>query len=413
MNKKIYTSKDHGLTARQISKNALQVINTLKDAGYEAYIVGGAVRDLLLQKSPKDFDIATNAHPEQIKRLFRNCRLVGRRFRLAHILFGRDIIEVATFRAASHDDNSSQDRKVDDDGFLVRDNVYGTIEDDALRRDFTINALYYDPIHNVIVDYTNGFENLKDGVLKLIGEPEVRFREDPVRMLRAVRFEVKLGFDLPKDLVYAIHQMSYLLQTVSPARMFDEVIKLLLNGQGNAIYQRLRHYHLFGQVFPQTERALIELGDPKDHLLIAALNNSDNRINDGFGASSYFLYAALLWEPFLDEYQILISDNVVSNEASTIAADKILRTQQDYTMIPRRISAQIIDLWKYQFRLTNVKARKQKGGVGKIIHHPRFKAAYDFLLLRKDSYESEEVVEAAEFWKKSWEKLANTSNQHQ
>ena len=408
MNKKIYTSEDHGLISRQISKNALQVITTLTNAGYEAYIVGGAVRDLLLNKSPKDFDIATNAHPEQIKRLFRNCRLVGRRFRLAHILFGRDVIEVATFRAESNDDNAKQDRKVDDDGFLVRDNVYGSIEDDAVRRDFTLNALYYDPIHNIIIDYTNGFEDLKSGSLKLIGKPDVRFREDPVRMLRAVRFEVKLGFALPKDLVEAIHQMSYLLQTVSPARMFDEVIKLLLNGQGNAIYHRLRHYHLFGQIFPQTERALIELDNPKEHLLIAALNNSDNRINDGFGASSYFLYAALLWEPFLDEYHVLISDNVASNEASTIAADKILRKQQDYTMIPKRISSQITDLWKYQFRLTNVKARKQKGGIGKILHHPRFKAAYDFLLLRKDAYESEEIIDAANFWKKTWERNADS-----
>lgn len=408
MNKKIYTSEDHGLIARQISKNALQVITTLTNAGYEAYIVGGAVRDLLLNKSPKDFDIATNAHPEQVKRLFRNCRLVGRRFRLAHILFGRDIIEVATFRAESNDDNAKQDRKIDDDGFLVRDNVYGSIEDDALRRDFTLNALYYDPIHNIIIDYTNGFEDLQSGSLKLIGDPAKRFREDPVRMLRAVRFEVKLGFALPSDLVEAIHHMSYLLQTVSPARMFDEVIKLLLNGQGNAIYQQLRHYHLFGQIFPQTERALVELGDPKDHLLIAALNNSDKRINDGFGASSYFLYAALLWEPFLDEYHVLISDNIISHDASTIAADKILRKQQDYTMIPKRISSQITDLWKYQFRLTNVKARKQKGGIGKILHHPRFKAAYDFLLLRKDAYESEEIVEAANFWKKTWERNADT-----
>lgn len=408
MNKKIYTSEDHDLIARQISKNALQVITTLTNAGYEAYIVGGAVRDLLLNQSPKDFDIATNAHPEQIKRLFRNCRLVGRRFRLAHILFGRDVIEVATFRAESNADNAKQDRKIDDDGFLVRDNVYGSIEDDALRRDFTLNALYYDPIHNIIIDYTNGFEDLKSGQLKLIGEPAKRFREDPVRMLRAVRFEVKLGFALPKDLVDAIHHMSYLLQTVSPARMFDEVIKLLLNGQGNAIYQQLRHYHLFGQIFPQTERALVELGNPKDHLLIAALNNSDRRINDGFGASSYFLYAALLWEPFLDEYHVLISDNIVAHDASTIAADKILRKQQDYTMIPKRISSQITDLWKYQFRLTNVKARKQKGGIGKILHHPRFKAAYDFLLLRKDAYESEEIVEAANFWKKTWERNADS-----
>ena len=404
MNKKIYTSKDHALTSRQISKNALQVINTLTDAGYEAYIVGGAVRDLLLNKSPKDFDIATNAHPEQIKRLFRNCRLVGRRLRLAHILFGRDVIEVATFRAESNNDHPTQDRKVDDDGFLVRDNVYGSVEDDALRRDFTLNALYYDPIQNIIVDYTNGFEDLKSGQLKLIGEPDRRFREDPVRMLRAVRFEVKLGFALPQDLVTAIHEMSHLLQTVSPARMFDEVIKLLLNGQGNAIYHQLRHYRLFGQIFPQTERALIELGDPKKHLLISALNNSDNRINDGLGASSYFLYAALLWEPFLDEYHVLVSDRLSPHDASTIAADKILRRQQDYTMIPKRISSQISDLWKYQFRLTSVKARKQKGGIGKIMHHPRFKAAYDFLLLRKDAYESEEIVDSADFWKKAWEK---------
>ncbi|MBS7819597.1 polynucleotide adenylyltransferase PcnB [Wohlfahrtiimonas chitiniclastica] len=403
MNKKIYTAQEHGLTRRFISKQALSVVQTLVDAGYEAYIVGGAVRDILLKKSPKDFDIATNAHPEQIKRLFRNCRLVGRRFRLAHILFGRDIIEVATFRANSDDDEEHKDRKVGDDGFLIRDNVYGTIEDDAVRRDFTINALYYDPIRNEVIDFTNGYEDLLQGQLTLIGDPAKRFREDPVRMLRAVRFEVKLGFTMPETLINAINDMGYLLQTVSAARMFDEVVKLMLNGYGHQVYLRLRHYHLFSQIFPQTERALIELGNPEDHLLIAALHNSDNRINDGFGASTYFLYSALLWEPFLDEYHVLLADDIAPNEASTIAADKIIRKQQEFTMIPKRISAQMTDLWKFQFRLTHVKARKNRGGVNKILHHPRFKAAFDFLLLRKDAFESSDIVDHADFWQKAWD----------
>lgn len=405
MKKKIYTKEDHGLRLKMIADNALQVINRLVDAGYEAYIVGGAVRDLLLKQTPKDFDIATNAHPEQIKRVFRNCRLVGRRFRLAHILFGREIIEVATFRAAPQENEKMQDRRVDGGGFLVRDNVYGSIEDDALRRDFTINALYYDPIKNIVIDFTDGLSDLKSQQLKLIGDPDQRFREDPVRMLRAVRFEAKLDFALPAMLVGAIYQMGYLLQTVSPARMFDEVIKLFLSGQGTKIYHRLRHYQLFSQIFPQTERALLEIGDPENHLLIAALNNSDNRINEGLGASAYFLYAALLWEPFLEEYQVLISDNMTSNDASTIAADKILYKQQDYTMIPKRISAQIMDLWKFQFRLTNFKSNRPKGGSGRLLTHPRFKSAYDLLLLRKEAFESDEIIDCANFWQKAWERI--------
>lgn len=414
------------------------MLYTLNEAGYRACLVGGGVRDLLLQKKPKDFDVATDATPEQIKRLFRNCRLIGKRFRLAHIIFGRDIIEVATFRGASADTSSATDditealivdkqvadgeqlrssKKIDwntaksrnqlsdqsnwndqqiisDSGFILRDNVFGSIEEDALRRDFTINALYYDIANFTVIDFCNGMEDLKNGVIRLIGDPEKRYREDPVRMIRALRFASKLNLKIDDATAYPIETLGYLLQSIPGARMFDEIIKLLMTGCGEKTYRFLRQYKIFGQLFPQTERSLIELEDPDDHLLIQVLKNTDSRINEDLGVNPYFLYAALLWEPYLDELNNYLTDKTPPLEAANNAARVVISRQQAHTQIPKRYSIPMEETWTFQMRLE----RKNIKTVGKLIAHPRFRAGLDFMLLRAKAFESDMIIDAAKWW---------------
>ena len=269
----------------------------LQKEGYSAYLVGGCVRDLLLGREPKDFDVVTNADPEEIKKVFRNCRLIGRRFRLAHVHFGREVIEVATFRGAAESKNDEK-QVLNNEGRLLRDNVYGTIEEDVWRRDFTVNALYYNIKDFSVVDYVHGMEDHKAAELKLIGDPETRFREDPVRMLRAVRFAVKLGFNIDMKCQQAMHEVADLLSSIPSARLYDETLKLFLSGYGLQTFEMLRHYGLFKVLFPVTELSLAEedAGFPRQ-LLIKALENSDNRIADGKTVTAYFLFAAFLWEP--------------------------------------------------------------------------------------------------------------------
>jgi len=254
------------------------------------------VRDLLLGREPKDFDVVTNADPDQVRKVFRNCRLIGRRFRLAHVHFGREIIEVATFRGAGEEQSDKQ--VLNKEGRLLRDNVYGTIEEDVWRRDFTVNALYYNIKDFSVVDYVGGMADHKAGIIRLIGDPDMRFREDPVRMLRAVRFAVKLGFNLDAECEKAIHNDAQLLSSIPSARLYDEAIKLFLSGYALQTFEMLRHYGLFQVLFPATENSLgvEENGFPR-LLLIKALENSDNRIAEGKTVTAYFLLAAFLWEP--------------------------------------------------------------------------------------------------------------------
>ncbi|MGZ8193685.1 MAG: polynucleotide adenylyltransferase PcnB, partial [Methylobacter sp.] len=293
---KIYPRSEHNISRTQVSENALKVLYRLQKSGFDAYLVGGCVRDLLLGREPKDFDVATNADPEQIRKIFRNCRLIGRRFRLAHIHFGREVIEVATFRGAGEEQDDKQ--MLNKEGRLLRDNVYGTIEEDVWRRDFTVNALYYNIRDFSVVDYTGGMEDHRTGTLRLIGDPETRFREDPVRMLRAVRFAVKLGFKLHPDCEKSIPELAELLSNIPSARLYDETLKLFLSGYALQTFEMLRHYGLFKVLFPATESSLAieENGFPK-LLLIKALENSDNRIAEGKTVTAYFLLAAFLWEP--------------------------------------------------------------------------------------------------------------------
>lgn len=382
--------RDHNIDRAAISGRALKVVNRLREGGFEAYVVGGGVRDLLLGREPKDFDVATDALPEEVKRLFRNCRLIGRRFRLAHVYFGREIIEVATFRAAS--DDGTGGRRLED-GRLVRDNVYGGIEDDAVRRDFTINALYYDVHANEVLDFTNGFQDLKEGLLRLIGDPEKRFREDPVRLLRATRFAAKLGFRVHPGTERHIPAMGPLLEDMAPARLYDEVIKLFLTGHGLASFEQLRHYRLFGYLFPDTERCLSGEDEGFPRILIShALANTDQRVAQDKPVIPAFLYAALLWDPMRLRARELQGRGQPEREALDEAAEWIVRRQIRHTSIPKRASIPMREIWMLQPRF------EKKGGKGavKLLQHPRFRAAYDFLLVR--SKVDDGLKPAADFW---------------
>jgi poly(A) polymerase len=347
--------------------------------------VGGCVRDLLLGREPKDFDVVTDAHPEQIRAVFRNCRLIGRRFRLAHVHFGQEIVEVATFRALDNEDGEG-DRVLEEDGRILRDNIYGTIEDDAWRRDFTVNALYYNIRDFSVVDYVGGMEDHKAGVLRLIGEPELRYREDPVRMLRAVRFAAKLGFSIHPDCAAFIPKLASLLSDIPSARLYDEVVKLFLSGYAVQTFEHLRHYRLFGELFPETEECLSRESDGFPLVFLAkVLERTDERAQQNRGVSPYFLFAALLWEPvrLLAKSRIENGDNDIF--AFQEASSEALHRQGRRLAIPRAIALTVRDVWTLQPRLERVKGVKPF----KLLTHPRFRAAYDFLVLRAETGEAD------------------------
>ena len=393
MGPKIYHTKDHSIRNRQISKNSLTVINKLNAAGFNAYLVGGGVRDLLLGLEPKDFDIVTDAHPSEIRKVFRNSRIIGRRFRLVHVVFGREVIEVATFRSNEVADTSKH-YQTNQEGFVTRDNIYGTIDEDAVRRDFTVNALYYDIRNQTIIDYCGGYEDLRHQTLKLIGDPTDRFMEDPVRILRAIRFEAKLGFTIDEKLLAPIAEHKQLLANVSAARMYDEVLKLYLTGHGEQSYHAMMEHGLFQILFPLTYDSLEKQGFPEEHLLLQSLRNSDARSAQGLTSSPYFVYGSLLWAPFVDRYERAVASGAKNSDASKIAIDEAFKVQHQITVIPRYVREFIEDLWIFQFRLQAKIIRSPK----RMMEHPRFKAAYDFLLLRAEAGEDADVAEKARFW---------------
>ena len=380
---------EHNISRTGISPNALKVLYRLKNAGYQGYLVGGGVRDLLLGREPKDFDIATDAHPDEVRALFRNCRLIGRRFRLAHVIFGREIIEVATFRAC-HDEQDEDAGQLSDEGRILRDNVYGSVEEDAWRRDFTVNALYYNIEDFSVVDFTTGMEDLKAGVLRLIGAPEQRFREDAVRMLRAVRFAAKLGFTMEAECDRAMLELAPLLADIPPARLFEEVLKLFLAGYALEAFEKLRHYGLFGQLFPLTELALER---EEQHfpltLVNRALENTDTRIAEDKPVTPAFLFAALLWEPMRQRCEALQADGELSeHEAMQIASAQVVSEQAQRISLPKRFSLPMREIWMLQPRLMQTQGKRPH----RLLGHPRFRAAYDFLLLRCESGEAPEEL---------------------
>lgn len=381
---------EHNISRANISENALEVLYRLKAGNFQAHLVGGGVRDLLLGHEPKDFDVATNATPEQVRQVFRNCRLIGRRFRLAHVYFGREIVEVATFRGGGDADPTAQRSK---NGMIVRDNIYGTIEEDALRRDFTINALYYDIADFSLIDYANGLADLRAGKLRLIGDPQARYREDPVRMLRAVRFACKLGFAVELATERPLFDLGHLLAGIAPARLFDELIKLFHSGFGLDAFEKLRHYGLFGQLFPATEQCLAR----EDHdfpitLVSRGLANTDARLQEKKPVTPAFLFAILLWEPVRRSFERLLAEGVSAHEAMFSAADEVAGRQQSLVAIPKRFSLPMREIWSLQPRLEQREGRRPY----RLMTHPRFRAAYDFLVLRAEAGEAD--PELASWW---------------
>jgi len=370
----------------------LTVLRRLKKAGFQAHLVGGGVRDLLLGREPKDFDVATDASPEQVKETFSNCRLIGRRFRLAHIHFGREIIEVATFRGQHKEDSDIS--KQSDEGMLLRDNVYGTIEEDAIRRDFTVNALFYNIRDFTIIDYVGGVEDLQNGVLRLIGDPETRYREDPVRMIRAARFAAKLGFVIDDKSAEPIHKLGYLLDDVPAARLFEEVLKLFLGGSAVHTFEKLRQYDLFKHLFPLTDHVLEQ---EEQHFpiqfVMQGLINTDSRIREGKPVTPAFLFAVFLWEPVRKAFEERIQQGLIPQTAMFDAADNVLAQQIRTISIPRRFSGPMKEIWNQQLRLERGRNAKK---ARRLVEHPRFRAAYDFLLLRAESGEVESSQ--AEWW---------------
>lgn len=369
----------------------MKVLYRLKSAGYQAHLVGGGVRDLLLGREPKDFDVATDASPEEVREVFRNSRLIGRRFRLAHVQFGREIIEVATFRAGQ--DTQQAEQHQTDEGLLLRDNVYGTIEQDALRRDFTVNALYYNIADFSIIDYWGGVEDLDNGVLRLLGDPETRYREDPVRMLRAVRFAAKLGFRVDPGTESPIPEFAPLLADIPPARLFEETLKLFLGGTAVGSFEKLRQYGLFAQLFPDTDACLAEL----DHefpltLVLQGLENTDSRIREDKPVTPAFLFAVLLWEPVRRLAEELETGDVAPYQAIQKAAAEVISRQLKSVSLPRRFSTPMQEIWTLQTRFAQTRGKRPL----KLMSHPRFRAAYDFMLLRAASGEAD--TELAQWW---------------
>ena len=361
----------------------------------EAYLVGGGIRDLLLGVQPKDFDIATAASPDEVKEIFgRQCRLIGRRFRLAHVRFGREIVEVATFRAghqeADHQDQAHQD---EESGRILRDNVYGNVIQDAYRRDFTINALIYDINDFSIKDYVDAMADIEARRLRLIGDPEDRYREDPVRMLRAVRIASKLDLTIETATEAPLHELGYLLQDVPTARLFDEVLKMLLSADGPEVFEKLRYYGLLKELFPATERALQqEDAEAGLQLIRAALVNTAKRVRDDKPVTPAFLFAALLWPPLQQAMRPLLEKGLPEAEAMQRASDSVVSDLLDRVSLPKRFSVPMREIWHLQRRFLQRRGKRPL----RLMDNPRFRAAYDFLLLRQGAGEVD--AELAQWW---------------
>lgn len=375
--------KNHTISRKNISKNALKVLYRLHKLGYESYLVGGGVRDLLLGKQPKDFDITTNATPDQMKKLFRNCRLVGCRFRLAHIIFNSEIIEVSTFRGNHKLNNyniNNENSKLSKTGIMIRDNIFGNMLDDSQRRDLTINSLYYNIADFTIRDYVGGLKDLEHGIIRLIGNPEIRYREDPVRMLRVMRFVAKLKMNIESETAKTIPHFAKLLNYISPARLFDESIKLLQTGYGYNSYLLLRKYNLFQQLFPTITHFFTKTGNSIVELMLAkALQNVDNCFHRNNSVNPAFLFAAIFWYQQLETTKnICLNKNYLNYyDAFNMAISETLRNACFTLAIPKKITMIISDIWKLQLIILTNNNKK-------FIENSKFRAAYDLFLLRTE-----------------------------
>ncbi len=379
----VISADTHHLTNKMIPRNPLQILYQLQDAEFEAYLVGGGIRDSLLGHHPKDFDIATNASLNQVRKLFRNCRLIGRRFRIAHIYFHREIIEVSAFPAEETDKKSSAEKE------------YGKIEDDAERRDFTINALYLDPHTGDLHDFFTGYKDIQNKTLRMIGNPKLRYQEDPVRMLRAARFAGKLGFKIATDTERPIKKLTHLLQDISSARLFDEVLKLFYSGHSVNVLSELRRLGLFKELFPRTDKLLNSKKDVFiEQFILEVLKNTDRRIAIGKSVAPTFLFAALLWPPLLETIKSKYHEHSNASLIYYQSTKQVISEQIKRTSLPKRITAGIQEIWALQHRLEKQHPKQ----IIRTLEHPRFRAAYDLLLLRSKS--QNELKKTASWWTK-------------
>jgi len=382
---KVLNAKEHGIDPDLVSNNAIRVTQTLQDNGFKAFIVGGAVRDLLLGVKPKDFDVATNATPEQVKRLFRRAFIIGRRFQIVHVMFGQDLIEVTTFRGAAKNEAPK-----DEHGRVLRDNTFGEQHEDAVRRDFTINAMYYDPASQTVLDYHGGIADIRKKTLRIIGVPELRYREDPIRMLRVVRFAAKLKFTIDAETRAPIKVMAALINNVPSARVFDEMLKLLMSGHAMACLQQLRKEGLHHGLMPLLDVVLEQpLGE---RFVTLALANTDERVQQGKTVSPGFLFASLLWHQVVEKWEAYKVSGELPIPALHLAADDVLNTQTDALALQRKIGTDMRDIWAMQPRF-----EKRIGKAPyKLLENNRLRAGYDFLLLRCASGEID--AELGEWW---------------
>ncbi|MEM7303972.1 MAG: polynucleotide adenylyltransferase PcnB [Pseudomonadota bacterium] len=376
-------STEHKINESLICEHAREITEKLIRANYQAYLVGGCVRDLLLGKEPKDFDIATNAHPEEICELFDNSRIIGRRFRIVHIYQHRHFIEVSTFRALNKQKNS--DTQVTN-GRILRDNTFGSIEEDAYRRDFTINSMYYDIASHEVLDFCGGMEDINNKAIRMIGDDVVtRYHEDPVRILRALRFHAKLELEIEEATLKPIPELIHLLTDISPSRLFDEVLKLFHSGHAVKCFKAIDQYGLIKLLFPMTHAAR-KNNKQFDTLIYIALENTDSRIRQGKPVNPAFIFAILLWQPYLEQIEKFKKDGISYAECAWEAGRLTVSTQSSLINIPKRFSIAICEIWKLQRRLL----RKYGYKTLKLLEHPRFRAAYDFMCLRAQAGEIDE-----------------------
>lgn len=375
----------HGITRDRLSSGSRRVCETLQGHGFKAYVVGGAVRDLLINAEPKDFDIATDATPEEVRRAFRRSRIIGRRFQIVHVMIGQETLEVTTFRGTL-----DEKTKTDEHGRVLHDNVFGSHAEDAARRDFTANALYYDPATEAVIDYHHGVGDLKQKTLRMIGEPRARYREDPVRMLRAVRLAAKLGLIIDPEAKKPIREMAVLLENVPAARLFDEMLKLLTSGHSVKCITQLRDEGLHHGLLPLLD---VILDQPMgEKFIMLSLTNTDQRVRQGKGISPAFLFATLLWHEVLPHWEKLKAQGEAKIPALYQAMDNVLEVQGEKLAITRRIAGDIKDIWSLQPRFEQRAGKRPYA----MLEQPRFRAGYDFLLLRAESGEIDR--ELADWW---------------
>jgi poly(A) polymerase len=379
----IHSREHHDISRRDMSRSALNVLYGLNKGGFEAYLVGGCLRDILNGVTPKDFDVVTNATPEEVQKLFRRARVIGRRFKIVHVYFGQEVIEVATFRALSEPD----EREESEHGMILRDNIYGTIEEDALRRDFTLNALYYNIANFALYDFMGSLDDIRERRIRIIGDPERRYREDPVRMLRAARFAAKMQFELEPETEKPIHQLGLSLHQVPAPRMFDEVLKLFLTGHARASMRSLQQLGLLEILIPEAGKHLhdADIGPIWQKLIERACINTDKRIADNRPVTPAFLFAVLLWPAVVARTEKHMEHDMPFPPARQRAAGQVIHNQNEITAIPKRFTQVIREIWDMQLRLDRRHGRHAEA----LVADTRFRAGYDFLLLREQAGEIE------------------------